>query len=60
LAAAVALAASAIPPASPATYKNAMAKPCAGTVDLYPGDCLTIGLPVTSGISWGYPPLGAN
>jgi hypothetical protein len=37
-----------------------MANPCASIVDLYPSDYLAIGLPVASGISWGYPPLGAN
>jgi hypothetical protein len=56
LAAAVALAASAIPPASPAAYKNAMAVLYAGLVDLYPGDYLAIGFPVAWGISWGYLP----
>jgi hypothetical protein len=51
---AVTLAMPAIPPASAAAYKNAMATLYAGIVDLYPGDYLAIGFPVAWGISWGY------
>jgi len=54
---AITLAMPAIPPASAAAYKNAMASLYAGLVDLYPGDYLAIGFPVAWGISWGYLPV---
>ncbi len=47
----------AIPAASAAAYRNAMATLYAGIVDLFPGDYLAIGLPVAWGISWSYLPV---
>lgn len=47
----------AIPAASAAAYRYAMATFYAGLADLYPGDYLAIGFPVAWGISWGYLPI---
>ncbi len=47
----------AIPAASAAAYKNAMATLYTGIVDLYPGDYLAIGFPVAWGVSWSYLPI---
>ncbi|MCX6101552.1 MAG: hypothetical protein NTV92_09115 [Candidatus Bipolaricaulota bacterium] len=47
----------AIPAASAAAYKSAMATLYTGIVDLYPGDYLAIGFPVAWGISWSYLPV---
>jgi hypothetical protein len=47
----------AIPAASAAAYKSAVATLYAGIVDLYPGDYLAVGFPVAWGISWSYLPV---